>query len=184
MDEKAQQARDRIVESEKLDGQVANFVRQRVNGDTRLFGPLKSFWDMNSADLALLGAKRAEEIAANAGNTYNPLVAAKFKGFKPTKVEDVFKLYGKLFGEFGSKADAAFASAKADTSKTSFEARVQGGGSTPPRVTAPPPSSGPAASPPRAEPPPSATPPRGAGGVLILAGVLAVAVMASRRRVA
>jgi len=117
MDEKAQQARDRIVESEKLDGQVANFVRQRVNGDTRLFGPLKSFWDMNSADLALLGAKRAEEIAANAGNTYNPLVAAKFKGFKPTKVEDVFKLYGKLFGEFGSKADAAFASAKADTSK-------------------------------------------------------------------
>ena len=117
-DEAALKARDQLVDSEKLDGQVVNYIRGRVNNDVRIFGPLKALWEMNDADLALLGAKRAEEIAANAGNTYNPIVAAKFKGFKPTKQMDVFALYGKLFSKFAPKADAAFAAARTEMSKS------------------------------------------------------------------
>ena len=117
MDEASQKERDRLVDTEKLDGQVANFVRQRINQETAIFGPLKTFWDMNETDLAALGPKRAAEIAENAGKTYNPIVAAKFKGFKPAKPGDIFALYGQLFKEFEPKAQAAFAQAKAEKSK-------------------------------------------------------------------
>lgn len=117
MNEAQQKERDRIIDSEKLDGQFANYIRGRVSNDTRIFGPLTNLWDMNDTDLAALGAQRAAEIAANANKAYNSIVAAKFKGFKPTSRNDLFKLYGQLFAEFEPKAAAAYAAARADTSK-------------------------------------------------------------------
>jgi hypothetical protein len=117
MSEADQRMRDQLLTSNQLDGQFANFIRQRASSDTRLFGPLTNLWDMNDADLAALGARRAAEIAANANKAYNPIVAAKFKGFKPTRRSDLFALYGQIFAEFEPKAAAAYAAAKADSSQ-------------------------------------------------------------------
>ncbi|MEQ1861262.1 MAG: PSD1 and planctomycete cytochrome C domain-containing protein [Chthoniobacteraceae bacterium] len=118
-DEAALKQRDAIIEAGKLDGQVANFVSGRMANDERIFGPLRVFEKLPAADYATQGAVRAQEIAANKGANYNPLVAVAFKGFKPANLEDVFALYGKLFGDFNLKAEAAFATARAAKSADS-----------------------------------------------------------------
>ena len=104
-----QQMRDKIVSSNQLEGQLVNYIRGRINQDTRVFGPLKMFIDLPEADYDILGPRLVSKVADNDGQIYNPLVAAKFKGFKPTKLDDVLGLYGKIFNEYGGKtADAIY----------------------------------------------------------------------------
>jgi len=116
-DEAAQKERDRLVTQFQLDGQYVGFIRGRIMQDTRVFGPLKTFWEMNDADFALLGAARIQEIANDGGNSYNPVVVAAFKTFKPKSPGEIFKLYASIFSGYGPQADAAYAAAKAAKTK-------------------------------------------------------------------
>lgn len=120
-DEAALKEKDRIIEQEKLDEQIINFIRGRVNNDMRLFGPLRSFMDLADADYEVIGQKKVQEIAANVGNIYNPLVAAKFKGFKPSNLGDVLNLYGKIFDDNRAQCEAAFQAARAATKDSKLD---------------------------------------------------------------
>jgi hypothetical protein len=110
--EKTLLERERLISEEKLDEQFVGYVRGRMGGDDRVWGPLRTFMDLPDGDYDFLGAKKAQEIANEAGKRYNKYIAEKFRGLKPDRIEDILEIYGKVFEEIDPKADAAFAAAR------------------------------------------------------------------------
>lgn len=114
--EESLQMREKMITDEKLDRQLVNFVRGRIGngGDERIWGPLRVFRDLRDGDYDFLGAKKAEEIANQAGKKYNRYIASKFRGLKPKRLEEIYDLYFGLYedSELQSKAQVAIDAAK------------------------------------------------------------------------
>lgn len=96
--------REKIIADHKLNGVLANYVRQRVRNDEVVFGPWKKFENLADADFAVLGAKLAQDIAENKGGKYNPLVAAGFSSASPKSLQDVAEVYNAVFSKLEPKA--------------------------------------------------------------------------------
>jgi Protein of unknown function (DUF1553)/Protein of unknown function (DUF1549)/Planctomycete cytochrome C len=101
------QRREKLIQEEKLDEQIIGFVRGRIGGNEHVWGPLRVFRDLPDGDYDFIGAKKAEEIANQAGKRYNKYVAEKFRGLKPTKIEDIYEIYFGLYENIDSKAEEA-----------------------------------------------------------------------------
>lgn len=105
--EEALQRREKLIQEEKLDEQIVGFVRGRIGGNDHIWGPLKAFRDLPDGDYDFLGAKKAEEIANQAGKRYNKYVAEKFRGLKPTRIEDIYNIYFGVYENIEPKAEEA-----------------------------------------------------------------------------
>jgi hypothetical protein len=110
--ESALQRRERLIQEEKLDEQIVGFVRNRIGGNERVWGPLRAFRDMPDGDYDFLGAKKAEEIVKQGGKRYNKYVAEKFRGLKPQKIEDIYDIYFGLFENIESQAEEVMKQAR------------------------------------------------------------------------
>jgi hypothetical protein len=104
--ESMMQRREKLIEEEKLDAQLVGFVRGRIGGNDRVWGPLRAFRDLPDGDYDFLGAKKAEEIANQAGKRYNKYIAEKFRGLKPAKIEDIYAIYFGLYENIEPQAEA------------------------------------------------------------------------------
>jgi hypothetical protein len=111
--EKAQQERERLIETEKLDPQLVNYTRGRMNDD-RVWGPMRMFRDLPDGDYDFSGAKKAEQIANEGGKRFNKYVAEKFRGLKPKRIEDIYEIYYSLYedSEILAKAEASMKAAR------------------------------------------------------------------------
>jgi hypothetical protein len=106
------QRREKLIQDEKLDEQIVGFVRGRIGGNDHIWGPLRAFRDISDGDYDFLGAKKAEEIANQAGKRYNKYVAEKFHDLKPTKIEDIYAIYFGLFENIEPQAEAVLKQAR------------------------------------------------------------------------
>jgi Protein of unknown function (DUF1553)/Protein of unknown function (DUF1549)/Planctomycete cytochrome C len=110
--EAVMQRREKLIQDENLDPQLVGFVRGRIGGNDHIWGPLRVFRDLPDGDYDFLGAKKAEEIANQAGKRYNKYVAEKFRGLKPTKIEDIYEIYFGLYENIEPQAEAALKAAR------------------------------------------------------------------------
>jgi hypothetical protein len=104
--------REKLIEDEKLDEQLANYARNRMRANDRVWGPLHAFLDMAEGDYDFLGHKKVDEVVKGAGKKYNPYIAEKFRGFKLTSIEQVLEVYGKTFEEMDAKCEEAMKAAR------------------------------------------------------------------------
>lgn len=113
----ALQARDKIIQEDKLNAQLVNFIRGRLNGDNPVFGPFRMFMDLSDGD-SNAAAKKAAEIAENKNNRFNPIIAGAFKEQHPQNLNDVVAIYEKAFMSIDSQSKDAYKAARVATDKS------------------------------------------------------------------
>ncbi len=80
---------NKIRETEKLNREVNQSLTRTMNRDS-IFGPLRRFQEGTWSSINL--------------STYNPVVAAAFKGLTPKTIDEVVGVYGKIFTDIRAKA--------------------------------------------------------------------------------
>jgi hypothetical protein len=109
--EKALLEREAIIKEYKLDEQLVNFVRDRMGGDERIWGPYRMFRDMPAGDYEKAAPKKCADIVKEAGKRYNRYIAERFETFRPKSLDEVTEEYAQIFE--GSKADETLKAARA-----------------------------------------------------------------------
>lgn len=110
--------RENIIAEHKLNGPLVNYLATKIRQDESLYTAWKKFAQMGDADFEALGAKLVKDIVDNKGGAYNKLVSEAFVGQTPKSVEDVAKIYAKVFASFEPKARGyieAMSKAKSET---------------------------------------------------------------------
>jgi hypothetical protein len=114
--EKAQQERDRLIQSEQLDGILANYYGRVLNEGNRVFGPIyklrdvkRSEWDTHAPLVMkyIEGEKR-----------YNALVMRALREANPQNMDQVLGVYNNLLTRVAPKVNGlvkAFRTASGDT---------------------------------------------------------------------
>lgn len=96
MEENAQK-RQALIDSEKLEGDLANYIQRRIRKDNRVFGPLAEYADMAASDFEYMGPKVAARIVENQGGRYNRIVSEAFRGQQPRSLDEAIYVYGKIY---------------------------------------------------------------------------------------
>ena len=109
--------RDKLVQEDKLNAQLVNYLRGRLNSDHPVFGPFRVFMDMAKADYHEI-EKKSAEIAENKGNRYNSIIADAFRDQRPQNLDDVAKIYEKAFASMEAKSKDAYKAVRAAADKT------------------------------------------------------------------
>ena len=87
-----------LIKEQNLERDIMDGLRGQMNRGDAVFGPLKRFVDGGDSWKAI-----ANEVAANKGGKYNPIVAAAFSGTTPASFDDLAEIYGKAFAQVGEK---------------------------------------------------------------------------------
>ncbi len=111
--QEALQARDKIIQGEKINAQLVNYLGQRLNGDHPVFGPFSLFMGIKQDDFNYAAPKKVAEIVENKGGRFNPIIAAAFKDQHPQNLDDVAEIYAKAFASVESQSKDAFKAARA-----------------------------------------------------------------------
>lgn len=117
--------RNRILQENKLDRDLVQFLFRAMRTDETVFGPFKAFAALKAEEFAANAPKLAADIAANADSkrAVNPVIAAAFKDAQLTALSDVAAIYTRVFAALASpRGEYLDASAKAASeSVTGFD---------------------------------------------------------------
>ena len=100
-DEKMQLERQEIIKSEQLDNILVNYYGRAVNPNSRVYGPLSKFKNIQPSEFSTQGALVLKDIAGS--GRYNPLVVKAIQDAKPSSMNEVTEAYYNLLNKVAPK---------------------------------------------------------------------------------